>query len=83
MMCERIGSWTMTLEISPEEKRPTYAGITSFGALASMILSGGIGGAIMAATGDSLKIAAIPGIIFSALSVWFLLKLKEPRKQSQ
>ncbi len=76
---EMVGNGTLSLEICPPGRRPTYMALMAGSAFLTMVVAGLISGWIREMS-ISIVPAAMVAVVGKAISGWQLMRIKEPRE---
>jgi MFS family permease len=76
--CHRVGWATLSVEICPPERRPTYMAMLMTFALPSMLTAAGLSTAVRELSGSFALASSLGGTAVIA-SLLFLLKVRDPR----
>ncbi len=78
---DRVGAGTLSLEISPENRRPTYISLVAIACLPGMLAAPMLSWAVKRWAGEFPPAAVLSGVA-TILSLIFLLFVKEPRRRA-
>jgi MFS family permease len=81
LFMNQVGTATMSLEICPNERRPTYLAIIAFFTAATMLGVSLLGAALWKISA-SFSLLALTTMVLQIVSIIYLLRIPEPRRES-